>query len=378
MFDYEILKLIWWLLIGVLLVGFAVTDGFDMGAVSLLKLVGKTDNERRIILNTLGPHWEGNQVWFVTAGGAIFAAWPVVYAVAFSGLYWALLLVLFALFFRPVGFEYRSKIETERWRDNWDWLMTAGSAIPALVFGVAFGNLFLGLPFELDNYMRSTYTGSFWQLLNPFALLCGVVSLSMLMMHGGAFLQMRTQADLRLRVRCATMVATAVTGLCFLVAGWWLSGMNGFSIIEMPEPGSAMTPLAKQVELVQGGWMSNYSLYAWSRVFPAAAFAGLILTVLMSAVNRSGFAFLFSSVSVAAIICTAGFSLFPFIFPSTINPVYSLTVWDSVSSEKTLMVMFVVAALFVPLILAYTLWSYYKMWGRLNTAFIEDNKFSVY
>ena len=378
MLDYETLKLVWWLLIGVLLIGFAVTDGFDMGAVSLLKLVGKTDNERRVVLNTLGPHWDGNQVWFVTAGGAIFAAWPVVYAVAFSGLYWALLLVLFALFFRPVGFEYRSKIEARRWRDNWDWLMTAGSAIPALVFGVAFGNLFLGLPFELDDYMRSQYYGSFWQLLNPFSLLCGIVSLSMLMMHGGAFLQMRTQAELRARVRLATMIASGVTGLCFMIAGWWLSGMEGFLLAQMPDSGVLMTPLMKHVELVEGGWLNNYSLYPLTLLFPLAAVVSLFLTTGMSALNKSGWAFFFSSVAVACIICTAGFSLFPFIFPSSINPIHSLSVWDSVSSEKTLGVMFVVAIIFVPIILSYTLWGYYKMWGRLGTDFVEDNKYSVY
>jgi len=146
MFDYEVLKLIWWVLIGVLLIGFALTDGFDMGAMALMPFVGKTDNERRVAINTIAPHWDGNQVWFITAGGALFAAWPMVYAVAFSGLYWAMLLVLFALFCRPVGFDYRSKVEDPRWRSAWDWALFVGGAVPALVFGVAFGNLFLGLP----------------------------------------------------------------------------------------------------------------------------------------------------------------------------------------------------------------------------------------
>lgn len=145
--EYELLKIIWWVLIGVLLIGFAVTDGFDMGVGALLKVIGKTDSERRVMMNTVGPHWDGNQVWFITAGGAIFAAWPVVYAVAFSGFYWALLLVLFAMFFRPVGFEYRSKVQDPRWRNAWDWGLTVGGAVPALVFGVAFGNLLLGVPF---------------------------------------------------------------------------------------------------------------------------------------------------------------------------------------------------------------------------------------
>lgn len=210
MFDYETLKLVWWVLIGVLLIGFALTDGFDMGAMALMPFVGKTDNERRVAINTIAPHWDGNQVWFITAGGALFAAWPMVYAVAFSGLYWAMLLVLFALFCRPVGFDYRSKLENTRWRSAWDWALFVGGAVPALVFGVAFGNLFLGLPFQLDDMMRSSYHGSFFALLNPFALLCGVVSLSMLCAHGGAWLMMRTEGDLAARSRTATYLCAGI------------------------------------------------------------------------------------------------------------------------------------------------------------------------
>ena len=223
--EYELLKIIWWVLIGVLLIGFAVTDGFDMGVGALLRIIGKTDSERRVMLNTVGPHWDGNQVWFITAGGAIFAAWPVVYAVAFSGLYWALLLVLFAMFFRPVGFEYRSKVTDPRWRSAWDWGLTIGGAVPALVFGVAFGNLMLGVPFTLDELMRSTYTGSFWALLNPFALLTGLVSLLMLAMHGGAYLQMRTDKALHDRARLMTSVLAILVIVLFALGGVWVSMM---------------------------------------------------------------------------------------------------------------------------------------------------------
>ena len=174
MFDYETLKIIWWLLVGVLLVGFAIMDGHDMGVGTLLPFVGRSDLERRVVINTVGPHWDGNQVWFITGGGAIFAAWPLVYATAFSGFYWAMLLVLWALFFRPVGFDYRSKIHNSTWRSVWDWGMFIGGFVPPVIFGVAFGNLLQGVPFQFDAYLVSTYTGSFWQLLNPFALLAGV------------------------------------------------------------------------------------------------------------------------------------------------------------------------------------------------------------
>ncbi|WP_430461249.1 cytochrome d ubiquinol oxidase subunit II [Thalassolituus sp. LLYu03] len=377
--DYEILKLIWWVLIGVLLIGFAVTDGFDMGVTALLKVIARTDSERRVMLNTVGPHWDGNQVWFITAGGAIFAAWPVVYAVAFSGFYWALLLVLFALFFRPVGFEYRSKIEDDRWRSLWDWGLTIGGAVPALVFGVAFGNLLLGVPFEIDEFMRSTYTGSFWALLNPFALVAGLVSLLMLCMHGGTYLQMRTAGALHERARQVSALLAVAVAVLFAVAGIWLwMGVDGYVITQSVDVGGVMTPLDKSVEIQSGAWLANYSKYPLMMLAPVVAFAGLALTVLMSLANRGALAFVASSLAVAGIILTAGFSLFPFIMPSSLNPSDSLTVWDVVSSHKTLGIMFWVAMIFVPIVLSYTAWGYYKMRGRLTTDFIEDNKYSTY
>ena len=203
--DYEILKFAWWALVGVLLIGFAVTDGMDMGVGTLLPFLGKNDSERRIIINTVGPHWDGNQVWFITAGGAIFAAWPAVYAAAFSGFYLAMLLVLFALFFRPVGFDYRSKIENQGWRNAWDWGLFAGGFIPSLIFGVAFGNLLQGVPFHLDEFLRVTYDAKFiWALLpllNPFAILAGLISVAMLAGHGSTWLQMRADEVVAARAR---------------------------------------------------------------------------------------------------------------------------------------------------------------------------------
>jgi len=210
MFDYETLKIIWWLLIGVLLVGFAIMDGHDMGVGTLLPFVGRSDLERRVVINTVGPHWDGNQVWFITGGGAIFAAWPLVYATAFSGFYWAMLVVLWALFFRPVGFDYRSKINNSTWRSVWDWGLFVGGAVPPLIFGVAFGNLLQGVPFHFDVYMVSTYTGTFWQLLNPFALLTGVVSSAMITLHGGTYLAHRTEGIIQGRAIQAAKWAAVV------------------------------------------------------------------------------------------------------------------------------------------------------------------------
>jgi cytochrome bd ubiquinol oxidase subunit II len=378
-FDYTTLKLIWWLFIGVLLIGFAVMDGFDMGVASWLPFLGKTDDERRVIINTIGPTWEGNQTWLVTAGGAIFAAWPLVYAAAFSGLYIALLLVLFALFFRPVGFDYRSKLVDPRWRNGWDWALFAGGAVPALVFGVAFGNLFIGLPFHYDETLRSFYTGSFWALLNPFALLCGAVSLSMLMMHGAIYLQLRTDGTVQKRAQKAALIAGIICAIAFALAGIWIAyGIDGYLITSTQDTNTALNPLAKTVEKSAGAWLSNYHAYPWMILAPIAGFAGIALSLLNARFKNERSAFLFSSIAIAGIILTAGFSMFPFIMPSSTDPVSSLTIWDAVSSKKTLGIMFIVTVIFLPLIMLYTSWVYRVLRGKITVQSIKDNTHTAY
>lgn len=378
-FDYTTLKLIWWLFIGVLLIGFAVMDGFDMGVASWLPFLGKTDDERRVIINTIGPTWEGNQTWLVTAGGAIFAAWPLVYAAAFSGLYIALLLVLFALFFRPVGFDYRSKLADPRWRNGWDWALFTGGAVPALVFGVAFGNLFIGLPFHYDESLRSFYTGSFFGLLNPFALLCGAVSLSMLMLHGAIYLQLRTDGAVQKRAQKAALIAGMVCAAAFALAGIWIAyGIDGYLITSTQDTNTALNPLAKTVEKSAGAWLSNYHAYPWMILAPIAGFAGIALSLLNARFKNERSAFLFSSIAIAGIILTAGFSMFPFIMPSSTDPVSSLTIWDAVSSKKTLGIMFIVTVIFLPLIMLYTSWVYRVLRGKITVQSIKDNTHTAY
>ncbi|MGI4839845.1 MAG: cytochrome d ubiquinol oxidase subunit II [Janthinobacterium lividum] len=380
MFDYQTLKLIWWVLVGVLLIGFAVTDGFDLGAAILMPLVGRSDNERRVVINTIAPHWDGNQVWLITAGAGLFAAWPLVYGAAFSGFYWALLLVLFALFVRPVGFDYRSKLDNTRWRQSWDWGLFVGGLVPSLVFGVAFGNLLLGVPLELDDSLRSSYHGSFWQLLAPFALLCGVVSLSMLAMHGGSWLMLRTEGAIAQRARRAVQVLALVFLIAFLGAGLWLAlgGIDGMVITSSFDPSAALNPLDKTVVTGNPGWLGNYQRYPITAVAPLLGVLGGVLALLAASGRSPRLAFLGSSLAIVGAICTAGFALFPFIMPSTFNPAASLTIWDAVSSRLTLTIMLVVAAVFVPIILCYTTWCYVKMWGRTTTAHIEENPYGLY
>ncbi|MEJ2156139.1 MAG: cytochrome d ubiquinol oxidase subunit II [Desulfobacteraceae bacterium] len=379
LFDYFTLKIIWWLFVCVLLIGFAVMDGFDMGIATLLPFVARNDDQRRVLINAIAPTWEGNQVWFITAGGALFAAWPMVYATAFSSLYWALLLVLFALFLRPVGFDYRSKVSDPRWRNAWDWGMFVGGAVPSLVFGVAFGNLLQGVPFEFDAFMRSTYTGSFWQLLNPFALMAGVVSLSMLVMHGAVFMQLRTDDELNARARKAVRLFGIIFIVAFIVAGiWQLKAIEGYRIVSMPDPGAVLTPLDKKVVVAAGEWNQNYGRYPLTIAAPAAAFAGALLTLILSTAGRPGLAFITSGLSLAGVILTAALSMFPFVLPSSSVPDVSLTAYDAVSSHRTLNLMFIVVVVFLPIVIAYTSWVYRIMRGKITEKKIQEETHTAY
>ncbi|MDY4349646.1 cytochrome d ubiquinol oxidase subunit II [Pectobacterium brasiliense] len=379
MLDYETLRLIWWGLIGLLFIGFAITDGFDMGVGILLRLLGKNDTERRVMINVIAPHWDGNQVWLITAAGALFAAWPMVYAAAFSGFYFAMILVLAALFFRPVGFDYRSKLENQRWRNMWDWGIFIGSFVPTLVFGIALGNLLQGVPLSVDMYLRLTYHGGFFGLLNPFGLLAGVVSVAMIVAHGAIYLQMRTTEALQRRAQKTVLIASALMSLTFLLAGLWvLFGIDGYVITSAIDKAAPSNPLHKEVVQQAGAWLTNFTAHPALWAIPALGVALPCFTCLFSRVDRCGWGFLTSSLTIVCVILTAGITLFPFVMPSSLDPNVSLTIWDATSSQLTLQVMTILACIFVPTILLYTSWCYYKMFGRIDARYIEANKHSVY
>lgn len=377
--DYEILKIIWWLLIGVLLIGFAIMDGHDMGVGTLLPFIGKNDIERRVIINTVGPHWDGNQVWFITGGGAIFAAWPLVYATAFSGFYWAMLAVLWALFFRPVGFDYRSKINDPRWRTAWDWGLFIDGAVPPLIFGVAFGNLLQGVPFHFDEFMVSYYTGSFWGLLNPFALLCGVVSTAMITFHGAVYLAHRTEGDIQRRAMAAAKIFGILLLVTFSLAGVWLAfGIQGYAIASTVDPNAVMSPMSKTVVREAGAWLQNYQREPLTIILPVLAYIGTLAALALTSKGRTGIAFIASGTALLGVICTAGASMFPFVMPSSSTPNASLTVWDSVSSYNTLAIMLVAVVIFMPIIIFYTSWAYKVMSGKVTADYIRKNDHSAY
>ncbi len=378
--DYDILRLIWWLFLGVLLIGFAIMDGFDLGVAALLPLVGRTDTERRIALNAIGPVWDGNQVWFILGGGAIFAAWPLIYAAAFSGFYIALFLVLLALIMRPTGFEFRNKLPDPRWRTFWDYALTVSGIVPALVFGVACGNLFLGVPFRFENDMRIVYEGSgLFELLNPFGLLAGLVSLMMLATHGAAYLQIKTEGPVQARARGITLVTAPLTLVLFGLAGAALYlWVDGFAITSAHLPNGPSDPLAKTVVRQSGAWLVNFKAYPALWAAPVLGLALPLLTMLFSAVRKPGLAFVSSALTVASIIATTGLSLFPFLMPSNLDPKASLTVWDASSSHLTLFAMLVATLIFLPIVLLYTAFIYRVLRGKVTAQHIETHSHHVY
>lgn len=338
MFDYETLRFIWWLLIGVILVVFMISDGFDMGIGCLLPLVARNDDERRIVINSVGAHWEGNQVWLILAGGALFAAW----------------------------------------RKMWDAGLVIGSLVPPVVFGIAFGNLLLGVPFAFTPQLRVEYLGSFWQLLTPFPLLCGLLSLGMVILQGGVWLQLKTVGVIHLRSQLATKRAALLVMLCFLLAGYWLwVGIDGFVLLAQDANGPS-NPLMKLVAVLPGAWMNNFveSPVLW--IFPLLGFFCPLLTVMAIYRGRPGWGFLMASLMQFGVIFTAGITLFPFVMPSSVSPISSLTLWDSTSSQLTLSIMLVIVLIFLPIVLLYTLWSYYKMWGRMTTETLRRNENELY
>lgn len=375
--DYETLRIIWWVLLGVLLIGFAIMDGFDLGVAMWLPVMTKTDMERRILINSIGPTWEGNQVWFILGGGAIFAAWPALYALSFSGFYLAMLVILLALILRPVGFKYRSKLDNRTWRTIWDTCLFIGGFVPALIFGVAVGNVLQGVPFNFDDSLRVFYTGTFLALLNPFALLCGVLSVMMLAMHGAFFLNIKTEGHLQNRSIAAARACALLTVLLFIAGGIWVYyGIDGYSLTSLLAHDGPSNPLHKTVIRESNAWFANYLGFPLLMGVPIAAILSALLAILLT--RFAGIAFIFSSITVGSIIATVGVSMFPFILPSSSNPSQSLLVWDSSSSQLTLYIMLAATVVLMPIILAYTAWVYRVLRGKVTETGIAENQESAY
>jgi cytochrome d ubiquinol oxidase subunit II len=373
--SYESLRVIWWLILGVLLVGFAITDGFDLGLGASFTFLGRTDAERRALLSSVEPVWEGNQVWFVLGGGAAFAAWPLLYATSFSGLYLAMFLVLIALILRPVGFAFRGKLTDVRWRRGWDIALTLGGALPALLFGVAFANLFLGVPFHFDSLQRPVVGGSFFSLLHPFALLGGVISLSMLILHGNAYAAFKVGEPMAARARLLGRIAALVFLLAFLGAGFWVySALGGYEVRGLIDHAGPSDPTRKTVAIVAGAWLNNFQLWPWMWAAPVCAVAGALGAYGSLRALNAGAAFMASVLVQGGTVLTGGFALFPFLLPSSTFPNQSLTVWDASSSAKTLLLMLIGVIVFLPIVLAYTAWVFRVLRGRITLENMHDHE----
>ncbi|WP_082054109.1 cytochrome d ubiquinol oxidase subunit II [Methyloterricola oryzae] len=378
MIDYETIRVIWWLFIGVVAIGFALTNGFDFGIGALIPFLGRTDTERRVIINTVGATWEGNQVWLVLLGGAIFAVWPLVYATLFSGLYAAMLLVLFALFFRPAGFDYRSKLENPTWRNAWDWGLCIGGAVPSILLGVLVGNLILGLPYHLDADLRSFYTGTFLGLLHPYALLCGVIGLLMNLFHGSIFLMWRTEGTLRERARGAVAVLGPALLVAMVLATLWTLSLDRPEIAQMAATDAPSNPLNKTVVGQGAGWLAHFTGHAWMLPAPVVAFAGFIGAYVLGRAGSAGLSFLLSSLGIAGLLLTIGFGLFPFLLISSTDPKSSLTMWDATASHFNLLLSFWITVVFLPIVLAYTRWVYKVIWGSVTEAKVLQDSHTLY
>lgn len=350
-------------LVGLTMVLFGFTAGFDLGIGTLLPFIGKNNDERRIVINSIGPTWDGNQVWLVILGGVLFILWPYAYALVFSALYWAMILFLWALFLRPVAFEWRSKIDKTQWRTLFDVFLFLGSGIPAIAIGLVLGNLMIGLPFHYEtDSLRVIYTGSFWQLINPFALLVAFTSLCLLLMHGSTYLRVRTLDVINARCRKATMLFGLLFIISFSATGIWIaSGLKGYVLIE---PATLTNIIANKVSIQPSALLQNYHAYPWMKTAPIVTFIAAGIAIIGSFFRRMGvLSFWGSGFAVIGAITTFGFSMFPFITPSSTMPNHSLTAWNASATHYALHTIFVAIVIFFPTIGLYTIWAFRKIWG---------------
>lgn len=328
------LNTVWFVLVGVLFIGFFLLEGFDYGVGILMPFLGKDDTDRRVIINTIGPFWDGNEVWVIAAGGAMFAAFPHWYATLFSGFYLALVLMLLALIVRGVAFEFRSKDQHPKWRALWDWMIFVGSLVPAVLWGVAFANLVRGVPIDAD----MQYVGGFWNLLNPYALVGGLATASVFVLHGAVFLSLKTKGDLMERAHRSAVrlwLPAVVLVLAYVVYGYFATDMFTRRGIN-PGP----VPIGAAVALLAAGWLLR--------------------------IRRHGWAFVMTALTIVLSTATLLIGLYPRVMVSSLDPAWSLTITNASSSPYTLQVMSIVALIFVPIVLLYQGWSYWVFRKRVG------------
>ncbi|HEA3090114.1 TPA: cytochrome d ubiquinol oxidase subunit II [Aeromonas salmonicida] len=378
--DYATLKLIWWGLVLFMMVGFIVMDGFDLGIAMLLPLVSKDDEDRRLVINSVGPVWEGNQVWLIAGAGALFAAWPLVYAAAFSALYVPFMFLLFGLFLRPVGFDYRSKLADPVWRRWWDRALVAGGLVPTLVLAAAIALVMQGLPFRFDSALRLHYGPFDWH----WGWLASVVAtgVSLLLLHGASFLQAKVEGTPALRARGLAILLAPLVTLCYLLAGWHLLDLPGYQLTGLAgqpfDPNAAISPLMKGVIPQSSGWLGNYFDYPLLWLAPLVGALAPLASGIAAWLEKGRLALLASGLACAAMLCSVAIALFPFVLPSSLDAGSSLTLWDGTSSYKTLAIMFGIVLVLMPINLGYTGWVYRVVRGKLDRARIKRDSHQLY
>lgn len=365
--DYVTLKVIWWGIFGFLVIAFMITGGMDIGVSFLLPIVGRSDQERRLILNSIGPTWEGNQVWLITLGAGLFAIWPIAYGTIFSSMYVAFILVLFMLILRPPGFDYRAKINSQIWRNFWDATLFLSAITLALGFGAVIGNLFTGLPFYFDKDMHEIYQGSFISIITPIALLFAVVNFCMLGLQGALYIQYKLEGDIAIRAKLLAKIFSigfATTGIfaAISVVLW----IPGYEIVSIPDLNTGFAITDKVVKSILSGWAQNYVDHKWLWIFPIIALVATRIAVRLSTKDKPATALFVNSIGIATSCLTVGCALFPFILPSNLSPNHSLTIWDVCSSKLTMGWSLFVTIVFLPIVLAYTIWVYRVMRGKVK------------
>ncbi|WP_308388064.1 cytochrome d ubiquinol oxidase subunit II [Acidithiobacillus sp. AMEEHan] len=371
---YVFLKVLWWLLLGVLLMGLAIMVGMDMGVGALMRFVGKTDGERREALNIVGPHWDGNQVWFILGGGAIFAAFPSLYATSFSVFYIVMILLLFSMIMRPVAFEYRSKVPAEKWRNTWDWVFLISGALPMIIYGAAIGNILEGVGFHFGWDGQYYQTESFiWYLLNPFAILCGLLALSMALYQGSAMLMIRGVDPIYSRAKNIGSVAGVLSAILFVVGGIWIAAKTGY-VLHDADPGMpANISAAQNVTREAGAWLNNYHSAPILWIVPLIGILAMLAGSFAMRAKKAGLAWWLGALSWISILGTVGISMFPFLMPSSDDPAQSITIWNGTGSQYNLIWMTIFTVIFVPTILAYTTWCFNVMRGKVKAPAASDD-----
>lgn len=366
MIEYETLKVIWWGIMCFITIAFAITGGIDIGVNFLLPIIGKTDSQKRMIMNSIGPTWEGNQVWLITLGAGLFAIWPSAYATSFSSLYFALMLVVLVLILRPPGYDYRSKIEAKIWRNTWDFCLFISSVVLSIVFGVAIGNLFIGIPFYFDANLNSIYTGSFLTLLSPQAIIFGLVSFFMCTLQGALFLQCKLEDDLAIRAKKIVGLAGIGFIVTFIAGGAIAIKMNGYKILSIPDLNTGFLATKKVVETVAAGWLHNYTNNHLLWLMPIIVIIATRVSMRLSKHDKPAMALFINSIGIVFTVLTAATALFPFIVPSSLVPNHGLTIWDACSSHLTLEWALYATITILPIVLLYTTWVYRVMRGKVQ------------